>query len=194
MAFIDTIPDAEATGSLKTLYETAEAGSGYIPNYLRLFSYRPDVYSAWQQLSASIRANMTLRRYELVTLAAARRLEGTYCMMAHADTLLNSREVDSAQLIAIATDHHKAMLTPVEVAIMDFAEKVIVQSCSVTQADVDHLKTFGLIDAEILDIVLAASVRSFFSRVLDALNAEPDAKYLNADADLRAALTVGRSF
>jgi hypothetical protein len=52
----------------------------------------------------------------------------------------------------------------------------------------------GICDAEILDITLAAAARGFFSKTLDALNAEPDAKFMNLDADLRHALCVGRPF
>ena len=40
-------------------------------NYERAFAERPEVYAAWQQLNAAIKANMDLRRYELATLAAA---------------------------------------------------------------------------------------------------------------------------
>lgn len=192
MAFIETIAKEDATGVVQELYEAAEASSGYIPNYLQLFSHRPEVYQAWQALGSAIRKNMSMRRYELVTLAAARQLNGTYCMLAHGDVLLNNKVVDEDQLTAIATDYHNAQLTPEEVAIMAFAEKVIANSSSTTQADVDHLKSFGLTDAEILDITLAATVRSFFSKTLDALNARPDVKYLGLKLDVRNALTVGR--
>ncbi len=194
MSFIKTISEQEAAGTLREIYAAAEEQAGYIPNYARLFSHRPEVYRAWQQLVTAIRKPMSLRRYELVTLAAARALQGSYCMLAHSHTFLNSGEVDAVQLAAIAADFHQAHLEPDEVAIMEFAEKVIISSGSVTQADVDGLKSFGLTDAEILDITLAAAARSFFSKTLDALNAEPDAKYLNFDAGLRDILAVGRPF
>jgi uncharacterized peroxidase-related enzyme len=194
MAFIETISKTEAAGTIKELYEAAEKDSGYIPNYLKLFSHRPEVYQAWDNLIASIRGNLSLRRYELVTLAAARRLGGTYCMLAHSEAFLNSGEVDTAQLAAIAEDYHDAGLAPEEVAIMEFAEKIITQSSSVTQDDIDFLKGLGLSDAEILDITLATAVRSFFSKTLDALGAVPDAKFMNFDEGLRSALAVGRPF
>lgn len=194
MAFIETVSKAEATGVIKALYEAAEADEGYIPNYLQLFSHRPEVYMAWQTLGAAIRKNMSLRRYELVTLAAARALEGSYCMLAHSHTLLNSKEVNASQLAAIANDYREAGLQPDEVAMMEFAEKVILKSCSITQADVDHLKSFGFSNAEILDITLTAAVRSFFSKTLDALGAEPDAKYMGFNVNLRELLAVGRPY
>ncbi len=191
MSNIEIISKQDATGIVKELYAAEEAEFGYIPNYLKLFSHRPEVYQAWEQLIAAVCSNMTLRRYELVTLSAARALGGTYCMLAHGDNFLNSGEVDAAQLAAIATDYHHAQLLPHEVAVMEFAEKIIKQSSSVTQADVDHLKSFDLSDAE---ITLATTARSFFSKTLDALNAEADAKYMNFDATLRDVLAVGRAF
>jgi uncharacterized peroxidase-related enzyme len=194
MAFIETISTTEATGAIKDIYEAEEVSSGYIPNHARLFSQRPEVYKAWGNLGRSISKNMSLRRYELVTLAAARKLGGTYCMLAHGDNLLKSGEVDEAQLAAIAKNYRNAQLTPDEVAVMAFAEKIITSAYSVTQADVDHLKSFGLSDAEILDITLATAARSFFSKTLDALNAEPDPIYMNLNPVLRNALSVGRPF
>jgi hypothetical protein len=54
-------------------------------NYERAFAKRPDVFAAWQQLNGAIKAGMDLRRHELATLAAARRLRSSYCALAHGD-------------------------------------------------------------------------------------------------------------
>ncbi|HEU5191627.1 MAG TPA: hypothetical protein VFX14_18225 [Methylomirabilota bacterium] len=52
--------------------------SGYVPNYAKLFGHRPDVLAAWGQLIAAIRGHMDQRRYELITIAAARALRSSY--------------------------------------------------------------------------------------------------------------------
>ena len=75
---------------------------------------------------------------------------------------------------------------------MELAEKVVDDATSVTQADVDRLRALGLSDAEIVDVVLAAAARCFFSKTLDALGAAPDAAYLDLPPEFREALTVGR--
>lgn len=194
MSFIETIAKSEAEGSVRELYDAAEEKLGYIPNYLKLFSYRPEVYKAWQLLGAAIRDNMTLRRYELVTLASARKLGGTYCMLAHGQTMLKSGELDASQLAAVVRNDAESPLTAEEIEVMRFAEKVVEHAASITQADVDRLKGFGMTDAEILDIALAAAARCFFSKTLDSLNSEPDAIYLNLGRDLSGVLSVGRAF
>ncbi len=78
MAFIHTIPPEEATGTLKEHYDRDLKSDGYVSNTTRALSLRPDVFSAWRSLSRAIRANMDVRRYELVTVIAASRLRCTY--------------------------------------------------------------------------------------------------------------------
>jgi hypothetical protein len=58
--------------------------------------------------------------------------------------------------------------------------------------DLGELRSLGFADDEILDVVLAAAGRCFFSTVLDAVGAQPDAAYQALGAPLREALTVGR--
>jgi alkylhydroperoxidase/carboxymuconolactone decarboxylase family protein YurZ len=80
MAFIRTISEAEATGKLREIYDgsMANRGRGYIPNYLKAMSLRPEAIEAWQKLIAAVRAPMDTRRYELVTIAAAAALRCSY--------------------------------------------------------------------------------------------------------------------
>ena len=51
------------------------------------FADRPAVLAAWVELNSAIKAHMDLRRYELATLAAARRLRSSYCCLAHGSVL-----------------------------------------------------------------------------------------------------------
>lgn len=145
----------------------------YIPNYLRVFALRPDAYAGWEKLAGSVRDGMDLRRYELVTLAAARRLGSDYCTLAHAK-VLRDRFYDEAQLRAIIADHRSAGLGPVDVAIMDFADKVAADPTAVTEQDAAPLRGFGLSDTDVMQIVLAVCIRRFFSGVLSAVGADPD--------------------
>jgi uncharacterized peroxidase-related enzyme len=191
MAFIQTIPVGEAAGDVRRMYEQNQARYGYVPNYAKLFSFRPQVLDAWTQLQKSIRATMDLRRYELVTLAAARALRCSYCALAHGKAL-ESQFFSTDDVTRIACETGDSPLEPAEVAIMAFAEKIVRQADSVTPEDVDALRNHGLTDSEIFDVAAAASARCFFSKLLDALGAEPDASYEALSPDLREALTVGR--
>jgi uncharacterized peroxidase-related enzyme len=191
MAFIEAIDDADASAEVRELYDAERARVGYVPNYARDFAPRPDVYRAWRQLVGSIGGAMETSRYELVTLAAARRLRSSYCMLAHG-SVLSEKSLGPGQVRELAVDHHRADLDEVDVAVMDLAEKVVDDATSVTQADVDRLRGLGLSDQDMLDVVLAATARCFFSKTLDAVGAAPDSAYNRLEPELREALVVGR--
>jgi uncharacterized peroxidase-related enzyme len=192
MTYIDTVPEDQATGAVAAMYDTDKQVFGHLPNLTKGFSLRPDVYAAWRQLNGAIKANMDLRRYELATVAAAKRLRSSYCTLAHGSILLD-KFLSPDGVRAIVEDHDAAELDAVDAAVVDLAGKVALDATSVTQADVDRLRSLGLTDAEVLDVVLAAAVRCFFSKALDGLGVEPDAKYAQLDPELRGLLTVGRS-
>jgi uncharacterized peroxidase-related enzyme len=191
MTFIETVPESEASGPVAEMYERDRELFGDLPNFTKAFSARPEVYAAWRQLNAAVKANMDLRRYELATLAAARRLRSSYCLLAHGSVLM-AKFYEPETVRALVDDYRTADLEPVDLAVMEFADKIAQDASSVTQADVDHLRNLGLADGEILDVVLAATVRCFFSKTLDGLGVEPDAKYAGLDPDLQRTLTVGR--
>jgi hypothetical protein len=99
------------------------------------------------------------------------------------------------QVVELANDFHDAGLEPVDVAIMELAQKVALNAYKVTQDDVAGLRAFGLTDADVFDIVLTAAARAFFSKSLDAMSAEPDEVYVERlGEDVVAALAVGRPF
>jgi uncharacterized peroxidase-related enzyme len=158
-------------------------------NSERAFAARPEVYEAWGQLNGAIKAGMDLRRYELATLAAARRLRSSYCCLAHGSVLLERFGEPVGQ---IALDHRAAGLDDVDVAVMDFAERLVDDAASIGEADTRRLRDLGLTDDEIVDVALAAAARCFFSKTLDALGVQPDASYLALDPELRDALVAGR--
>ena len=192
MAFIQTVPEDQATGAVADLYREEEERFGYVPNLARVFSSRAETYEAWRQLNGAIKGAMDLRRYELATVAAAAQLRSSYCALAHGSVLLK-HFMDSDELQAVLSDHRNAGLDETEVAVMDLAEKVAVDATSVTQEDIDRLRALGLSDADIVDVVLAAAARCFFSKALDALGARPDAEYAGLEPGIREALTVGHA-
>ena len=191
MAFIELIGDDTASAEARQLLDSDRDAAGDVPNFTRLFAHRPEVYEAWRALKTAVAGGMDLRRYELATLAAARELRSTYCTAAHG-SILADRFLDADTVRRLIEDHRAAGLDEVDVAVMDLAAKVARDATSVTQADVDRLRDLGLSDADVLDVVLAATARCFFSKTLDALDAPADARYNALQPALREAVTVGR--
>ena len=139
-------------------------------NYERAFEARPEVYAAWTQLNGAIKSGMDLRRYELATFAAARRLRSSYCSLAHGEVLRNRFD---EPILELALDRRTAGLDETDLAVMDLAERVVDDAASIGDADLQRLRELGLSEAEIMDVVLAAAARCFFSKTLDGV---PDSR------------------
>ncbi|MDI5985426.1 carboxymuconolactone decarboxylase family protein [Halomonas sp. M4R5S39] len=191
MSFIQTVAPEQASGEVLAMYRRQQAHFGYLPNYARAFSHRPEVMASWATLLATIRRHVEPRRFELVTLAAAQALGNTYCSLAHGKMLAELLGEDEARAIA-AADGRDA-LTEAERAMMAFARQVARDASSVCQGDVDRLLALGFADEEIFDIVTVAAARAFFTKVLDGLGTEADVAYREMAPALREALTVGRA-
>jgi len=78
MAFVQTVPEDEATELVKEIYDGELASAGYIHNYVRALSLHPEVVLAYRSLVKTVRERMDLRRYELITFAVSRALRCSY--------------------------------------------------------------------------------------------------------------------
>jgi uncharacterized peroxidase-related enzyme len=165
---------------------------GYVANFSRTFAVRPAAYAAWQQLNGAIKSGMDLRRYELATVAAARELRSSYCTLAHGAVLAEDHLPEDT-VRELVQDPDTADLDPADRAVVALATLVARDATALGPADFAELRTLGFTDPEILDVVLAAAARCFFSTVLDATGTRPDPQCGDTLSEAtRQALTVGR--
>jgi uncharacterized peroxidase-related enzyme len=190
MAFIDTIPLAQSNDEVRAMYARQEAHYGYVPNYAKVFSHRPEVMGLWAQLQSGIRRHMDKRRFELVTFAAANALRSTLCSLAHGKAL--TEFFSAADVQAMVRGKTPESLSAAEAAMMLFARRVAQDATAITSGEVARLKQHGFTDAEIFDIAATAAARSFWTKVIEALGVEADAPFRALDEGFRKALTVGR--
>jgi alkylhydroperoxidase family enzyme len=188
MAFIDTISASWVTGEAFAMYDRQQKHYGYVPNYARLFSHRPEVMRRWADLLTALKRPMDKRRFELATFAAAHALRSTMCTLAHGKALLQF--FSKADVIAMGRGELPASLTAAKAGLMRFARAR--DASAVTAEDVAELKGYGFSDAEVFDIVAVVAGRAFFTKIIESLGAAADAPLQAIDDELREALTVGR--
>jgi uncharacterized peroxidase-related enzyme len=190
--FIEAPDEATVDGDVASWYQQQRDAWGYLPNYAPAFATRLDVAEAWNALNGTIMQHMDRRRYELATIAAARAYRSTYCVAAHCKFLRDECD-DEAAMRAMAADPSGSVLDAPDRAVVQLAGQVAVDASSVTAGDVQRLRDHGLGDPEILDVVLAAAARAFFTKVLDALGVQADAQLGDTlDPEVRRQVTVGR--
>jgi len=191
MSFIETTPATQANGATLEMYQRQQASWGYVPNYAKLFSHRPEAMARWGMLLAEIRRPADARRFELVTFAVAHELKNSPCSLAHGKALADIIGKDA--VIAIANGTTPETVTAAEAAMMEYARQIARDASKITAAQVGNLKAVhGFSDAEIFDIAAIAAARCFFTKILDALGSEPDLGFMRIDGELRDPLTVGR--
>jgi len=190
MAFIETLAASDTNDEVRAMYERQQAHYGYLPNYAKVFCYRPELMRLWAQLQSGIKRHMDKRRFELVTFAAAHALRSTLCSLAHGKALTEFFSSEDVQ--AIARGEVPQSLSDAEAAMVAFGRKVARDASAVTPADVERLKQHGFSDAEVFDIVATAAGRAFFSKVVESLGVEADPPFHAMNSECRQALTVGR--
>lgn len=190
MSFINTVSPAEAEGPVWEMYDRQQNAYGYVPNYAKVFSHRPEVMKLWSDLLYGVRRNMDKRRFELATVAAAMAVRSTYCSLAHGRVL--TEYYSNEEALAIVTGAPDAPLNDAEAEMMRFARQVARNAADVTASDVERLKAHGFTDAEIFDIAAVATARTFFAQLCEALGAVGDHAYESMDSRLRDALIVGK--
>jgi uncharacterized peroxidase-related enzyme len=193
MPYLQTVPPEDASGEVKAMYDKDLAAQGYVANYTRTFSARPDVLQGWLALKDAITSGMDPRLYELATVAAATAIRSSYCSLVHGN-ILAAGYYPAEQVVSIAGDGDQAAgtLDAADAAVVRFARKVAEEAEQITPEDVGELRRLGFSDADIFNVILAAAARCFFSKVLDATGTLPDAALRDLPDQLRAALTVGR--
>jgi len=193
MPFLQTVPPEDASGEVKAMYDKDLAAQGYVANYTRAFSARPDVLQGWLALKDAITSGMDPRLYELATVAAATAMRSSYCSLVHGN-ILATGYYPPEQVVSIAGDGDEAAaaLDTADAAVVRFARKVAEEAEQITPEDVGELRRLGFSDADVFNVILAAAARCFFSKVLDATGTLPDAALHDLPDQLRAALTVGR--
>lgn len=190
MSFIETTPPDQASGDVLAMYQRQQSAWGYVPNYARVFSHRPEVLARWGRLLAEIRRPMSDRSFELVTFAAAIELRNTACSLAHGKRL--TEFFSEEEICGIAAGEFSTSVTRPEQAMIVFARQVARDASSITPEDVGVLKSHGFTDAEIFDIAATAAGRAFFTKLLDALGVALDESFMKIDQSFRDPLTVGR--
>lgn len=190
MSFIETIPLEDAEGDVREMYERQQCAWGYVPNYAKSFSHRPEVMARWAKLLTELRRPLDDRTFELITFAAAHELKHTPCSLAHGNAL--TPFFSNAEICAIADQQEVGSVTAAEEEMMRFSRKVAKDAATITAEDVQRLKGHGLSDADVFDVAATAAGRAFFTKLLDAVGSLPDAGFKAVDEDLRAHLTVGR--
>jgi uncharacterized peroxidase-related enzyme len=193
--FLRTIVEDDAIGGVAEIYEKQKSQLGFIMAATQCFTARPDLLPIYTDFSNKIRSGFSLgvREWRLITLVAAKHVPSTYCAYVYSQQLIGDLGSKQA-VLAVHRDFRTAGLPDKDVAMLAYAEKIVLNASGIAESDIDGLRSAGFTDQQICDIALCAAFRCFVSRFFDAVGAGPEAAFIDDDAEFRTAMTVGRSY
>ncbi len=154
MALIQTTPPEKAEGQLAELYAEVEQMFGMVPNNVRLLGVSPALLENQLQLIGHYVGHPTLTPpfLPLVRMLVSKACHSPYCQNLNTGLLLKAG-LTKEQIAAIQADPTQAPLDEKQMALLLLVLKACDNPHSVTAQDVDHLRSLGWSDADIVDAV-----------------------------------------
>jgi RNA polymerase sigma-70 factor, ECF subfamily len=157
-------------------FATLMKSHGFIPNFFRAQTLRPDLLAAEAELSAAIllpEDTLTRMQKEAILLAVSAVNLNSYCVAVHCN-LLRGLGLPADEGDQIAVDHHRSSLSEADKALLDFAIKLGARFAEFSLDDVERLRAVGFTDAQILECEVVTALNNFANFLQIGLGIEPD--------------------
>src|SRR5262245_28024253 len=149
---------------------------GFIPNFFRAQTLRPDLIDAEAGLVSTILVKegaLTRRQKEYIFLACSADNLSTYCVTAHCE-IVRMLGIEGPEPEQIALDHNASDISDDEKALLDLAVKLNNHPREVGPADIDLLRARGFSDQHILEMVIMVGLAKFANFIAFGLGTVPD--------------------
>ena len=186
MPWITTIPYADSTGKLRTLYDRVKGPGDNVDNIMMMHSLRPHSMEGHMAIYKYVlhHSGNTIPKWFLETLGVWVSLlnQCTYCVEHHfagLQRLLGDAEKGNALRAAMqAGDFATAPLSRREKQAMAYAKALTLAPASLTEADVVALRDAGWDDGEILEINQVCAYFSYANRTVLGLGCSTEGDIL----------------
>ncbi len=172
-------PEDELPENLRKLFARARERLGFVPNVFRVMSYRPERLSAWfahyKQLHEPTE-HLNAAEREMIAVAVSMANGCLYCLVSHG-AALRAALGDPVQGDRITLDYRRAGLSAKMLSVLDYAVKLTVEPRECSPADIEHLKSLGLTEQEVWDVIEIAAMYNFTNRMAHATGMMPNPEY-----------------
>jgi RNA polymerase sigma-70 factor, ECF subfamily len=157
-------------------FATLHKSHGFIPNFFRSQTLRPDLLEAQTDAVSKIlipQDVLTRLQKECILLAVSAANLNSYCVAMHCN-LLRGLGLSPEEGDQIAVDHHYSTLTEADKGLLDFAVKLGAQYPDFSRDDVARLRTLGFTDEKILESEVVTALNNFANVLQMGLGFEPE--------------------
>jgi len=172
MSYFPVVADENEVPALQAIKDSF----GFVPNFYRAQTMRPDLIDAEAQLVNAILVKegaLPRRQKEYIFLVCSAANLSTYCLTAHCE-IVRMMGIEGPEPEQIALDHTAAKIPVPLKALLNFAAKLNGQPAKITKRDVDVLRTYGYTGQQIMEAVLTVGLAKFANSVAFGLGTAPD--------------------
>lgn len=156
-----------------------QAKAGFVPNVFLALAHRPDEFRAFfagHDALMERTEGLTKAEREMIVVATSALNQCLYCVVAHG-AILRIRAKNPLIADQLAVNPHKADLSERERHIVDFAVKMVDDSASVTDADIQAMRDNGFSDDEIWDIGAITAFFAMSNRLANLTSMRPNDEF-----------------
>lgn len=177
MPLISTVAPAQAQGQVAEVYRQSAAILGHVPNAFQMYSASPTLLETqWQQTAYFMRhPTLTFPLLALTRMLVSQDHECDYCIDFNAAMLIERAGFTPEQIAATKRDPAAAPLDANELAMLLFALKATRIPKEIGSADIDHLRSMGWAESDMLDAVTHAARNMAADVVFNTFKVERDA-------------------
>lgn len=171
---LDPLPEAT-----QKYFDVCREKLGMVPNVLQAYAFDIDKLNSftamYNDLMLGGSALSKLER-EMIAVAVSSVNKCYYCLVAHG-AAVRSLSGDPALGEALVMNYKVAPIDARQMAMLDFAVKSTRDSGSITEADREGLRTHGLSDRDIFDVIAVTAFFNMTNRVASAMEMRPNDEY-----------------
>ena len=180
-AWIRMIPENEATGVLRELYDEAMTPHGTVDNVMKVHSLRPHTMHGHVALYRSVlhHPDITLPLWFLEIIASYVSIKNdcAYSLAHHFTNvrrLLNDEKRSDDILNSLSAGTPETQFQGKELALLGYAAKLTTDVATMQATDIDALRENDCTDGEILEVNQVAAYFNYSNRLLNGLGVTTD--------------------
>ncbi len=177
MGWIDEIPEGEAQGPLRQIYDGVKAQRGKVGRILSVHSLDPPALQHHLDLYMHLMFSpgpLSRREREAIAVTVSAANGCAYCVAHHMEAL--ERYEKDEVILAAVRDEPDQLASPRLCAMLRYARKLTVAPSTMDEVQVTALRAKGLSDHEILRINLITAYFNFVNRIALGLGVEANAQ------------------
>jgi len=175
MSLLNLVEKDQATGKVAEIYDSMIKTMGFVPNAFKIFSPSEHLLANQVGNLGYFMRHQTLsgKLLAFIRLLVSDQEECAYCVGMNTGILFQYGVLPEA-VNEIKQDPSKAPLDEKELVLLQFVLKVVKNSNSVQQSDVDQLKSYGWSDADILDATYHGTSQVGVDKIFNAFKINPE--------------------